>query len=105
MTDIEFDDGRDRGYGADGVEAETVSGMAFKTQIMGMLGGAPEPVELILAGVVRGFAVGAGMKFDHRRSERVRGIQLTSLGLDEQGDANSRRAQLIDSVRATAAIT
>jgi hypothetical protein len=73
-----------------------MSGMAFKTQIMGMLGGAPQAVELILAGVVRGVAIGAGMEFDHRRSERVSGFQLKWLGLDEHGDANSRRAQFID---------
>ncbi len=83
MTDIEFDDGRDAGDRPDCVEAEAVSGMAFEAQIVGMVGGPPDALELVLAGVVGRFAICSGMELDHRRPERVRGIELMCLGLDE----------------------
>ena len=40
--------------------------------------------------------IGPGVKFDHGRAQLDRGVDLRSVGLDEQADADARVAQLRD---------
>ena len=63
---------------------------------MSMVGSPSDAIELHLAGVVRGLAIGAGMELDHWDSERMRGLELMWLGLDEHGNAYSSTAQFIN---------
>ena len=51
---------------------------------------------LELANVAWRFAIGTGMKFDHRGAESQRGIELGGVRFDEQGGANSGLAKSID---------
>ena len=68
-------------------------GVTFEPQTPGLLRRPRQAAELMRHRPARGVAVRAGMEFHHRRAERLGGLELDGLGVDEQGDPNAGLAE------------
>ena len=94
MTDIEFHDLRKRRDRLGARIIEPMTGMHFKAEDLGKRRRDPDPFEfargdVVLAGSQR-IAPGAGMKFDHRRADRMRGLDLLAIRGNEQATRGCR---------------
>src|SRR5580704_1030411 len=81
MPDIELDDRRDRGDRPDRIEAKPVTGVAFEAERVGVARRRDDALKLTLALrrgllVLSSFAIGTGMKLDHRRAELFCTVEL-----------------------------
>ena len=79
--------------GRDRIEGEAVAGVAFEADALGVGGSRDQPVEVTPAFGTLGLAIGARMQLDHRRAQRLGGVELGRVGLDEQRDADAGFAQ------------
>ena len=73
MPDIELGDAGDRRHRPHRVEGQAVPGMAFEVNAGGILDRSDEARELapgFARRFQRGVAIGAGVKFHHRRAQR-----------------------------------
>jgi hypothetical protein len=97
VPDIEFHDLRQRGNRRHRVIGQPVAGMHLEPQRIGHRGHLGQPRQFGIAVVEppfgMGVAIAAGMQFDHRGADPVRGLDLAGIGGDEDRDPTARIAQ------------
>ncbi len=100
MADVQFDDLRQTRDDPRRVEVETVAGVAFETEPLGLLRRRAQPREFGLRffrlAQRHGVAPRAGMQFHHRRLDRSRRGEDFERRLDEQRNPNAGAKKLID---------
>ncbi|SRR5579883_2607492 len=82
------------------VEVEAVAGMDFESGLCSESGAVPKALKLargcsFIAGKP-GITIFAGMQLDYGRHDLRRSLDLPRLGIDEQGNANTFVAKLLD---------
>src|SRR5690606_40623612 len=97
MPDIQFDDLRQGCDRRNRIEGKAVTGMDFEAERRTLAGSGGDPGKLRLApdriALARRLAIGAGMQFDNRRTERMRRLKLAAIRIDEQRNTDTGIAQ------------
>ena len=89
---------RDGGDGHDIVEGQAVAGVRLDAVLGGERGGIGDALQLGRPLLALDMGVAAGVELDDRRAEPDRGLDLRFGRLDEQADADVRRAQPVDEI-------
>ena len=99
MADVELGNLGNRRDWRDIVIGQSVACVRLNAVARGERGGVADPAQLFGARGSGQLGIGAGVKFDDRRAQPDRGIDLACFGCDEQADANPCIAQPRDDWR------
>src|SRR5687767_15449101 len=99
MADVELAKLGDGGDRHDIVEGQAVAGVRLDAVLRGQRGSVGDSAKLGRPLLAVELGIAAGVKLDDRRSKRDRGRDLPLVGLDEQADPDTGRAELVDERR------